>query len=115
MPYSVSCTPAPLTFTIRTRFAWQSALGIAWICFVAYQVVIVWRETRSYDLFVFVLLSLISFSILLSFIRRDRIQIYPDQIVWRKTYFAFTPSKAAPLSDILRANCNERDKASHRD
>src|SRR5260370_26224749 len=114
MPYSVSCTPAPLTLTTRTRFAWQSALGIAWICFVAYQVVIGWRETRSYDLFDFVLLSLISFSILLSFIRRERIEIYPDQMVWRKTYFGFTHSKAAPLSDVLGAEWNEGEQAGRR-
>jgi hypothetical protein len=90
-------------------------LGIAWICFIAYQVVLVgWRETRSYDVFDLVGLALISFTVFLSFIRRERIEIYPDQMVWRKTYFGFTRSKAAPLSDVLGAEWNEGEQEGRR-
>jgi hypothetical protein len=108
MPYTVGCTPAPLTFTIRPRFGWQSFLGIAWIFFVGYAVVL--GQFRTPDLFDYILFSLISFSILLAFIRRERVEIYPDQMVWRKTYIGFTRSKAAPLTDVLGAEWNEGEQ-----
>lgn len=109
MPYTVGCTPAPLTLTIHPKLGWQSLLGIAWICFVGYQVVFVdWPKTR--DILGYILFAIISFSVLLSFIRRERIEIYPDQMVWRKTYFGFTRSNAAPLSDVLGAEWNEGEQ-----
>jgi hypothetical protein len=113
MAYSVSCNPAPLTFTIRPRFGWQSMLGIAWICFIVYRLV-GWRGARSYDPLDLFGLALISFSVLLSFIRRERIEIYPDQMVWRKTYFGLTHSKTAPLSDVLGAEWNEGEQQGRR-
>ncbi len=108
MPYTVSCNPAPLTFTIRPRFDWKSVMGIAWICFVAYRIGLIgWDKTRSTDPFGIIVLALISSFVLLSFIRRERIEIYPDRMVWRKTYFGVTRSQAAPLSDVLGAEWNE--------
>lgn len=111
MPYTVSCSPAPVTFTVRPRLGWQSVLGIAWICFIAYQLLFLgWQKSRSYDLFDIVVLAVISLSVLQSFIRRERIEIYPDQMVWCKTYFGFTRSKNAPLSDVLGAEWNEGEE-----
>jgi len=103
----LSCSPAPLTFTIRPRFDWMSVLSIAWVGFIAYQTFFGGHKTRSYDPFDIVVFALISFFALLSFIRRERIEIYPDRMVWRKTYFGLTRSKSAPLSDVLGAEWNE--------
>lgn len=113
MPYTVSCDPAPLTFTIRPRFTWQSVLGVAWACFIAYQIV-GWREERSHNLFNWGIVALMSVIILLSFIRRERIEIYPGRMVWRTTYFGFTHSKTAPLSDVLGAEWYEGDQEGRR-
>lgn len=115
MPYTVDCSPAPLTFNIRPKFGWQSLLGIAWICFIAYEISLVsWRKIGSHDPFNLTMFALISFSVILSFIRRERIEIYPDQMIWRKTYFGFTRSKASPLSDVLAAEWNEGDQEGRR-
>lgn len=46
----------------------------------------------------------------MAFIRRERIEIYSDQMVWRKTYFGITRSNAAPLDDILGAEWNEGEQ-----
>jgi hypothetical protein len=88
-------------------------VGIGWICFIAYQLV-GQHETRSYNLFDWSAFALISISILLSFIRRERIEIYPDQMVWRKTYFGLTSSNTAPLSDVLGAEWNEGEQEGRR-
>jgi hypothetical protein len=115
MPYTVSCSPAPLTFTIRPKFDWMSVLSIAWICFVAYQATFFrGRKIWSDDPFDIIVLALISFFALLSFIRRERIEIYPDQMVWRKTYFGLTRSRSAPLSDVLGAEWNEGSEQAER-
>jgi hypothetical protein len=108
MPYTLGCSPAPLTFTIRPRFGWQSAVSIAWFGFVVYAVISGGRsKIHSNDLFEIVLYALISFSVIVSFIRRERIEIYPDQMVWCKTYFGFTRSNAARLSDVRGAEWNQ--------
>jgi len=85
----------------------MSVLSIAWIGFIVYEVSLGWQKTRSYDPFDIIVLALVSLSALLSFIRRERIEIYPEQMVWRKTCFGVTRSKAAPLSDVLGAEWNE--------
>ena len=111
MPYTVSCTPAPLTFTIRPRFDWQFLFSIAWVCFVGYQVIFVgWRTFRSADVFDFVIFGCVSVAVLLSLIRRERIEIYPDHMVWSKTYFGFTRSNVAALADILGAEWSEGEQ-----
>ena len=117
MPYTVSCNPAPLTFTIRPgftwRFTWQSVLALAWACYIAGEVV-GWRDTRSFSLRDWVIIAVISSFLLLSFIRRERIEIYPDRMIWRATYFGFTRSKSAPLSDVLGAQWYEGDQEGRR-
>lgn len=115
MSYTIDCSPAPLTFNIRPKFDWQLVVGIAWICFIAYEFVFAgWRKIWDYDPLDLILFALISFSVVLSFIRRERIEIYPDQMIWRKTYFGFTHSKAAPLSDVLAAEWNEGEQEGRR-
>ena len=49
-------------------------------------------------------------AILLALIRRERIEIYPDRMVWSKTYFGVTRSKTAPLADVLGAEWNEGEQ-----
>lgn len=111
MPYTVSCDPAPLTFTIRPKFDWQYVLSLGWVGFVGYQVFFVgWHKVltdNAFDLFAF---GLVSFGLLLSFIRRERIEIYPDEIVWRKTYFGFTRSNSAALADVHGAEWCEGEQ-----
>jgi hypothetical protein len=86
-------------------------LSAAWVCFVGHQVLHGHsRETRSDYIFDIIIFGLVSFGILLSFIRRERIEIYPDQMIWSKTYFAVNRSKAAPLSDILAVEWSEGDQ-----
>ena len=111
MPYTVGCAPAPLTLTIRPRFDWRSLLAVGWLCFVGYQAFYFHRNRSHFDdLFDIVLYALISLGVLLSLIRRERIEIYPDRIVWSKTYFGFTRSNAAPLRDVLGADWNEGEQ-----
>jgi len=93
----------------------MSVLSIAWICFIAYRAGFVGvHNAWSKDPLDIIVLALISFFALLSFIRRERIEIYPDQMVWRKTYFGLTRSKAAPLSDVLGAEWNEGSEQGER-
>lgn len=111
MPYRVGCTPAPLTFTIRPRFEWRFLLGVGWICFVGYQVFTAgWSGIRSADVFEIVIFFAVSAALLLALIRRERIDIYPDRMVWSKTYFGITRSKVAPLADVLGAEWNEGEQ-----
>ncbi|MGE5324893.1 MAG: hypothetical protein ACM3SW_18640 [Actinomycetota bacterium] len=110
MPYTVDCSPAPLTFSVRPKVDWLSVLSIAWVCFVAYEAFANWRKIGSYDPFDLTIFVLASLSVVLSFIRHERIEIYPDQMIWRKTYFGFTRSRSAPLSDVLAAEWNEGDQ-----
>ena len=110
MPYTFSCAPAPLTFTIRPRFDWQFLLSIAWVGFIGYEVFSGGWRIHSSDVFDIAIFAFVSVAILLSLIRRERIEIYPDRMVWSKTYFGITRSKAAPLSDVLGAEWNEGDQ-----
>jgi hypothetical protein len=50
----------------------------------------------------------------MSFIRRERVEIYSEQMVWRKTYFGITRSKAAPLADVLGAEWSEGEERHRR-
>ena len=68
-----------------------------------------WR-IHSSDVFDIVIFASVSVAILLSLIRRERIEIYPDRMVWSKTYFGITRSKAAPLPDVLGAEWNEGEQ-----
>ncbi|HEU5404289.1 MAG TPA: hypothetical protein VFU86_23265 [Terriglobales bacterium] len=109
MPYTVGCTPAPLTFTVRPKLGWETLSGIGWFVFVGYQAVHYdWHRLSLadhwFDIFV---VMFVSFGALLSFIRRERIEIYSEQMVWRKTYFGITRTRSAPLGDILAAEWNE--------
>ncbi len=115
MPYTVSCTPAPLTFTIRPSFGWQFLSSIAWVCFIGYQLIFVGlRNTlRSAGVFGFVIFGCISGAILLSLIRRERIEIYPSHMIWSKTYFGFTRSPLLRSPRYLGpsgAKANSREK-----
>ena len=115
MPYTVDCSPAPLTFNVRAKFGWQSVLGSAWIGFIVYEFAVAnWRKIGSYDPVDLTIIALISFFAILSFIRRERIEIYPDRMIWRKAYFGFTRSQTAPLSDVLAAEWNEGDQEGRR-
>lgn len=115
MPYTVSCTPAPLTFTIRPRFDWQFLVGIAWGCFLAYQMLSVgWRYLRSANVSDIAIAVVTSVVVLVSLIRRERIEIYPDHMVWRKNYFGITRLKAAPLAEILGADWTEGEQRGRR-
>ncbi len=102
MPYTVGCTPAPLTFTVRPRLDWRFFLSIAWACFVGY-LAFPWWKLHPSDGFFIVTYAAISLVAILSLIRREQIEVYPDQMVWRKTYFGITRSKTAPLADVLGA------------
>lgn len=115
MPYTVSCNPAPLTFTIRPKFDWQFFLGIGWLCIFGYQVSYTYRHKLLSENFAEVLIfGAIALAALMSFIRRERIEIYSEQMVWRKTYFGITRSKAAPLNDVLGAEWNEGEQQDRR-
>ena len=108
MPYTVSCSPAPLTFIIRPRFDWRSLLSVAWIAFVGYEMFT--DRIRSGDVLEIAFFATVSLAILLSPIRRERIEVYPDRMVWSKTYFGITRSKLAPLADVLGAEWNEGEQ-----
>jgi hypothetical protein len=110
MPYTVSCTPTPLTFTIRPRFDWQFLLSVAWLGFVGYEVFTGGWRIHSADVFDIVIFASVSVAFLLSLIRRERIEVYPDRMAWSKTYFGITRAKAALLTDILGAEWNEGEQ-----
>jgi hypothetical protein len=111
VPYTVNCNPAPLTFTIRPKFGWQFLLGIGWVSFIGYQIFFLgWSEVSSDNLFELVIFVTVSFGICMALIRRERIEIYSEQMVWRKTYFGITRSDAAPLDDVLGAEWNEGEQ-----
>ena len=109
MPYTVGCTPAPLTFTIRPKMQWQALLALAWLAFVGYRIYVHdWRRIAEPDtIFDTVIFALVSLGALLSFIRRERIEVYSEQMVWRKTYFGLTRSNSAPLNNVMGAEWNE--------
>lgn len=111
MPFKVSCTPAPVTITIQPKYEWQILVTIAWIAYAGYQTVYVgWRRVLEHDLLDLILLLLITSGILLSFIRRERLEIYPDQMVWRRTYFGFSRSETARIEDVLGAEWSEGEQ-----
>ncbi len=109
MPYTVACTPAPLTFTIRPKLQWQSLLTVAWFTFIGYEVYLHdWHRLAAPDRMLdTVLYTLVSLGALLSLIRRERVEIYSEQMIWRKTYFGFTRSNAVPLTEVMGAEWNE--------
>jgi hypothetical protein len=76
---------------------------MAWTCFVAYKLFVDHRA----DVVDVAFSAGISLLVLLSLIRRERIEIYSDQMVWRNTYFGITRSTSAPLADILGAEWSE--------
>ncbi len=69
-----------------------------------------WRNVRSANVTDVVIFGGVSFVVLLSLIRRERIEIYPDQMVWRKTYFGITQSRNAPLAEVLGAEWSEGER-----
>jgi len=56
----------------------------------------------------------ISFAAILSHVRRERIEIYSDQMIWRRTYFGVTSSKTAPLGEVFGAEWIEGDEDNRR-
>jgi hypothetical protein len=108
-PYTIECTPAPLTLTIRPKPDWHAVIGLAWLAYFLYQVFGVdWQRVRVQDhLFDLVVLGVFTVATVLSFIRRERIEIYPDRMVWRRTYFGVTRSKEARLEDVFGAEWSE--------
>ncbi len=112
MPYTLGCSPAPLTFTIRPKLQWQVLLALVWLTFVGYQIFANdWRRLGIPDrLFETAIYALISLGALLSFIRRERVEVYPDQMVWSRTYFGYNRSNAVPLNDVLGAQWNEGEQ-----
>ena len=111
MPYTINYSPAPLTFTIRPRLNWRLLLSVVWLCFIAYRIFLVdLRPGEADDNFEIIILAFISLGVCLSFFRRERIEFYPDQIIWRTTWFGFTRSKVAPLADVLGAEWNEAEQ-----
>jgi hypothetical protein len=102
--YTVGCTPAPLTFTIRPKFDWHNLLTIAWMVLIVYMG---WQNRHSLDYFSIVIFGFIVVTSLLAFVRRERIEIYSERMAWRKTYFAITRSKEAPLDEVLGAEWRE--------
>ncbi len=118
MPYTVGCTPAPLTFTIRPRFDWQVLFSIGWLCFFGYYAYAAYvtggRSVHSDNIFNVALFTVTAFAGLLVLIRRERIEIYSEQMVWRKTYFGITRSRSAPLDDVLGAEwCEGQQQGRH--
>lgn len=108
MPYTISCSPAPLTFTIRPRMDWQVLFSMAWLGFVAYVLYNPHsRNVSSDSILDFVFLAVASIGVLLALIRRERVEVYPDRMIWSKTYFGFTRSKSAPLSEVLAVEWSE--------
>src|SRR5512146_137834 len=109
VPYTVGCTPAPLTFTIRPKMQWQALLALAWLAFVGYQLYThdLRRIAEPESIFDTVVFALVSLGAVLTLIRRERIEVYSEQMVWRKTYFGFTRSTSAPLNDVMGAEWNE--------
>jgi hypothetical protein len=107
--YTLGCTPAPLTFTIRPKLQWQVVLTLAWFAFIGYRVYLHdWNGIGEPDrIFDTILLGFVSLGAVLALIRRERVEIYSSELVWRKTYFGFTRSTAAPLNDVLGAQWNE--------
>jgi hypothetical protein len=107
VPFTVEYAPAPLNFNVRPRFDWKMLLGIPWECYIIYEL---WHDfhQRPNDLnFDLVLFAIVTAFTILAFIRRESIQIYPDRMVWRKTYFGFPHERSAPLADVLGAQWTE--------
>ncbi len=108
MSYTLSHTPAPLTFTIWLKPDWQVLPGILWSCFIGYEMFSGgWRNLGSDHITYTIVLSTGTFAAVLSLIRRERIEVYPDRMVWRKTYFGISREGSAPLGEVLGADWNE--------
>ncbi len=114
MPYTVGCTPAPLTFTIRAKFDWQVLLSIGWLCFFGYLAYDAYasggKSVHSENFFNVAVFTIGALVGLLGLIRRERIEIYSERMIWRKTYFGITRSKEAPLADVLGAEWAEGEQ-----
>lgn len=114
MPYTVSCSPAPVTFTIKMRIGWQWLGSVAYVCGFAFWLWRgYWRDfawERSYQELLLLIFAVIA---VLGFIRRERVEVYPDRIVWRKTYFGISRSKAVPISDVNAVEWCEGDDTGH--
>ena len=109
VPYTIDCTPAPVTITVRHKLNWQALLGVAWVAVVFYPIFGVdWRHVRVQDHRLdIIVVAVATFAFFLSLIRRERIEIYPDRMVWRRTYFGITNSTEAPLEDVIGAEWSE--------
>lgn len=114
MPYTVGCTPAPLTFTIRPKFDWKILVSIGWLSFFGYYAYAAYvtggKSVHSDNIFNVALFTVAAFAGMLSLIRRERIEVYSEQMIWRKTYFGITRSRSAPLADVLGAEWTEGEQ-----
>ena len=111
MSYTIGCSPAPLTFTIRPKFDWRMLPSIIWFAVLSYTIASFgWRKVSVDGIFNIAIFGAISVTALLALIRRERIEIYSERMVWRKTYFGITRSKESPLDDVLGAEWKEGDE-----
>jgi hypothetical protein len=71
-------------------------------------VYMIWRHD-SWDFFTLAIFGLVLVTTVLSLIRRERIEIYSERMVWRRTYFAITRSTESPVDEVLGAEWREGD------
>ena len=59
-----------------------------------------WRTFAWERFYQELLLLVFAVIAVLGFIRRERVEVYPDHMVWRKTYFGISRTKVAPIADV---------------
>lgn len=115
VPYTAGCNPAPLTLTIYPKLDWRILASIAWLSFFGYSgyksFVAGGRAIHWGNILSIIIYEMAALVGLLAMIRRERIEIYSNQMIWRKTYFGVTSSKAAPLADVLGAEWIEHNNS----
>ena len=112
MPFTISPTPAPITISIRPRWDWKILLTVlSGFLYIFLTDPRSWGGDRVFDS---IFMAFILVGAVLYLIRRERIEVYPDQIVWNWTYFGITRKKSAPSVDVLGVEWNEGERQGRR-
>jgi hypothetical protein len=104
VPFSVSASPAPLTFTVWPN--WKSLLygSLGLIGFAGFYF---FTDRIPKDTTRALFLAIGGVTTLYAMVRRERIEIYPDSITFRKLYLGIPTSKSVRLDEVLGLEWNE--------
>jgi hypothetical protein len=107
VPFTVSCSPAPLTFTIWPN--WQKTIykSLGSIAFVAFYFLSnKVQRNSSLDWF----LPTATLMGLFVLIRRERIEIYSDSLIFHRLYLGISRTKSVPFAEVLGVEWHEANE-----